>query len=146
MEIEHDLFKGFVRRSWGEKTMLDRWKDGRPDTEMDRFFLRFCSIFLQIIRLSLTLPIIFLQHKACRWSPQVPAWKTADLRGKSCLINSSHKWECFPCSDWYIPPCAYVATRDLCPSRVLRKFSHNLLERRFSLWSFSEDSLSLCVP
>lgn len=63
----------------------------------------------------MTLPIIFIQHKAYRWYPQVPAWKTADLRGTSWLINSSHKWECFPCTNWYTPPFASLASRDIRP-------------------------------
>jgi len=91
----------------------------------------------------MTLPIIFLQHKAYRWSPQVPAWKTADLRGTSCLINSSHKQECFPCTDWYTPPFASLASRDVrhCTSRAAERYgnygSKNLLKHRISLGSFS---------
>lgn len=56
--------------------------------------------------------------------PQVPAWKTADLRGTSCLINSSHKCESFPRWDWYTPPFASLASRDIrpCTSRVFWKF------------------------
>lgn len=68
------------------------------------------SIFWQM-----TLPIIFAQHKVYRWSPQVSAWKTADSRGTSRLINSRHKQECFPCTDWYTPPFASLASRDVRP-------------------------------
>lgn len=75
----------------------------------------------------MTLPIIFLQHKAYRWSPQVPAWKTADLRGTSCLINSSRKRECFPCTDWYTPPFAFLASRDIrpCTSRAAERYGNS---------------------
>lgn len=75
----------------------------------------------------MTLPIIFLQHKAYRWSPQVPAWKTADLRGTSCLINSRRKRECFPCTDWYTPPFASLASRDIrpCTSRVAKRYGNS---------------------
>lgn len=68
-------------------------------------FCGFISIYSTQYCRQMTLPIILLQQKAYRWYPQVSAWKTADLRGTSCLINSSHKWECFPCSDWYTTIC-----------------------------------------
>lgn len=79
--------------------------------------------------------------------PQVPAWKTADLRGTSCLINSSHKCERFPRWDWYTPPFASLASRDIrpCTSRVFWKFRHNLLKHRIRLWYSSEDSLAFHV-
>lgn len=79
--------------------------------------------------------------------PQVPAWKTADLRGTSCLINSSHKCESFPRWDWYTPPFASLASRDIrpCTSRVFWKFWHNLLKHRIRLWYSSEDSLAFHV-
>lgn len=99
----------------------------------------------------MTLPIIFIQHKAYRWSPpQVPAWKTADLRGMSWLINSCHKWECFPCTDWYTPAFASFASRDVRPCTsggawAVWKFRRNLLKHRISLWSFDEDGLSFHV-
>ncbi len=74
-----------------------------------------------------TLPIIILQHKAYRWSPQVPAWETADLRGTSCLINSSCKWERFPCTDWYTPSFASPASRDIrpCTPRAAERYGNS---------------------
>lgn len=82
--------------------------------------------------------------------PQVPAWKTADLRGMSWLINSCHKWECFPCTDWYTPAFASFASRDVRPCTsggawAVWKFRRNLLKHRISLWSFDEDGLSFHV-
>lgn len=82
--------------------------------------------------------------------PQVPAWKTADLRGMSWLINSCHKWECFPCTDWYTPAFASFASRDVRPCTsggawAVWKFRRNLLKHRISFWSFDEDGLSFHV-
>lgn len=100
-----------------------------------------------------TLPIIPLQHKACRWCPQVPAWKTADLGGTSCLINSSHKWGVLSNAQTDIrhhsPPSCQQGCSPLHIHswRASWKFlffffsSHNLLKHGISLWSFAEDSL-----
>lgn len=80
--------------------------------------------------------------------PPGPAWKTAELRGTSCLINSSHKCEGFPRTDWYTPPFASFPSRAICPCtfRVLLKFTHNLLKHRIRLWSFQwGHSLSLFI-
>lgn len=93
-------------------------------------FIGFCGFILNESTQcwwQMTLPIIFLQHKAYRWSPQVPVWETADLRGTSCLINSSCKWECLPCTDWYTPPFASLASRDIrpCISRAAELYGYS---------------------
>ena len=90
-------------------------------------FYRFWSNESTQLCWQMTLPIIFTQQKAYRWSPQVPAWKTADSRGTSWLINSSCKWECFPCTDWYTPPFASFARRDIrpCTSRAAERYGNS---------------------
>lgn len=79
--------------------------------------------------------------------PPGPAWETADFRGTSCLINSSHKSKRVPRADWYTPPFASLASSAVPPPLPCTIHSHwdshtKCSNSGLGLWSSSEDSLS----